>query len=147
MIDLTEYAPYIDKALAEKMPCVLATASADGEPDIGPKGSMMVFDKDHLAYWERSQRVHLRNIRENPKVAVWYYNPVEKVRGRFFGTATLYSEGPIRRKILPRVVTPEMEKDVNRTGYAVLIRVDKVIDVTGEVLQEREPEPAQVSAD
>jgi uncharacterized protein len=32
-------------------PCLLATQGPDG-PNISPKGSMVVFDDDHLAYWE-----------------------------------------------------------------------------------------------
>ena len=42
----------IDPALANGCPCILATVSGDGEPDIGYKGSMMVFDKQSLAYLE-----------------------------------------------------------------------------------------------
>jgi len=34
----------IDPALANGSPCILATVSAEGEPDIGYKGSMMIFD-------------------------------------------------------------------------------------------------------
>ena len=40
----------IDNALANGSPCILATASRDGEPDIGYKGSVMVFKDDSLAY-------------------------------------------------------------------------------------------------
>ena len=40
----------IDNALANGCPCILATAAPDGEPDIGYKGSMMVFDDESLAY-------------------------------------------------------------------------------------------------
>src|ERR1041384_1711000 len=50
----------IDNALANGSPCILATASSDGEPDIGYKGSMMVFDNESLAYWERTKRGHLK---------------------------------------------------------------------------------------
>jgi hypothetical protein len=46
----------VDNALANGCPCVLASVSGDGEPDIGYKGSMMVFDKESLAYWERTKR-------------------------------------------------------------------------------------------
>ena len=45
----------IDPALANGCPCILATVSADGEPDIGYKGSMMVFDKQSLAYFGTHQ--------------------------------------------------------------------------------------------
>ncbi len=52
-IDLSGYKEAIDGALANGTPCVVATASARGEPNISLRGSMMVFDADHLAYWDR----------------------------------------------------------------------------------------------
>ncbi|MGH7810015.1 MAG: pyridoxamine 5'-phosphate oxidase family protein, partial [Candidatus Binatia bacterium] len=58
----------VDNALANGSPCILATVSAEGEPDIGFKGSMLVFDNESLAYWERTKRVHMKNVKENPKV-------------------------------------------------------------------------------
>ena len=56
----------VDNALANGSPCILATVSGDGEPDIGYKGSMMVFDPESLAYWERTKRVHLKNVKREP---------------------------------------------------------------------------------
>ena len=79
----------IDPALANGCPCILATVSADGEPDIGYKGSMMVFDKQSLAYLERTKRVHLKNLKENPKVIVLFRDAKTKVAWRFHGTATI----------------------------------------------------------
>ena len=35
--------------------CMLATIGEDG-PNISPKGSIIVLDDDHLAFWERSKR-------------------------------------------------------------------------------------------
>ncbi len=50
--------------------CWIATANKAGEPDLGPKGSMMVFDDQSLAYWERTRRTTLQNLEENPNVVV-----------------------------------------------------------------------------
>jgi hypothetical protein len=51
MIKLTqEMRERLDNALTNRTPCILATASATGEPSLGYKGSMMVFDDEHLAY-------------------------------------------------------------------------------------------------
>ena len=147
LIDLTEMASFIDTAFVDKVPCFLATADAGGMPDIGPKGSMMVFDKDHLAYWERTQRVHLKNVQENPKVCVLYFNQDTKQRMRFYGTVAIHSSGPVRAKILPRVIKPELERDVNKTGYGILVRVDKVVTITGEVIQERDQVPIEATTD
>ena len=47
MIRLTqEMRELIDAALAHKMPCILATASKDGVPNVGFRGSTMVFDDE-----------------------------------------------------------------------------------------------------
>lgn len=126
--DLTEYAEAINNALAEGRPCILATVDEDGTPNLGFKGSMMVFDKDHLAYWERTQRTHLSNLRKKPNVAVLYYNPDRRLYVRFQGKATLYEEGPMRQEIMQRVVPPELERDRERKGVGVLIEVHTVAE-------------------
>jgi len=53
-IDLTEFSDAINIALEESSYCVVATCGPDG-PDVGYKGSMQVFDRDHLSYWERTR--------------------------------------------------------------------------------------------
>jgi uncharacterized protein len=127
----------VDNALSNDCPCVLATVSADGEPDIGYKGSMMIFDDESLAYWERTRRQHLKNVRENPKVVVLFRDPKSRVNWRFHGTATVHETGPIRDQVMARTVPAELEKDPERKGAAVVIRVDKVSNLGGQVLQSR----------
>ncbi len=76
MIALTDQMrQLVDNALANDCACILATAAANGEPNIGYKGSMMVFDNESLAYWERTRRQHLKNEQENPKVVVLFRDP------------------------------------------------------------------------
>ncbi len=130
--DLTEYSDAMNSALAEGAPCVLATVDREGNPDIGFKGSMMVFDKERLAYWERTRGRHLSNLLQSPKVAVMYFNRERKLHLRFFGRATLYEEGPMREQVMARVVAPELERDPEREGAAVLIDVDTVMDPFGK---------------
>jgi predicted pyridoxine 5'-phosphate oxidase superfamily flavin-nucleotide-binding protein len=127
----------IDNALANGCPCILATASADGEPDIGYKGSMMIFDKESLAYWERTRRQHLKNILENPRVVVLFRDPKSRVNWRFHGVATIHQQGPIREQVMARTVKDELDKDPERKGAAVVIRVDKITNLAGQVLQSR----------
>ncbi|MGH7828089.1 MAG: pyridoxamine 5'-phosphate oxidase family protein [Candidatus Binatia bacterium] len=127
----------VDKALANDCPCILATVSADGEPDIGYKGSMMVFDDESLAYWERTRRQHLRNVQSNPKVVVLFRDPKSRVNWRFHGTATVHETGPVRDQVMARTVAAELEKDPERKGAAVVIRVDKVTNLGGQILQSR----------
>ena len=138
MIALTDQMrEMIDHALANGCPCILATASADGEPDIGFKGSMMVFDGESLAYWERTRRQHLKNVAENPRVVALFRDPKTRLNWRFHGVAALHHGCSIREQVMARVVQPELEKDPERKGAAVVIRVDRVTNLAGEVLQSR----------
>ena len=127
----------VDNALANGSPCILATVSGDGEPDIGFKGSMLVFDNDSLAYWERTKRVHMKNVKENPKVIVLFRDAKTKAAWRFHGTATLHETGPIRDQVMARTVKDELDKDPERKGAAVVISLDKITNMGGQVLQSR----------
>ena len=138
MIALTDQMrEMIDNALANGSPCILATAAADGEPDIGYKGSMMVFDNESLAYWERTRRQHLKNVLENSKVVVLFRDPKTRVNFRFHGVAAVHQDGTIREQVMSRTVKDEIDKDPERKGAAVVIRVSKVTNLAGQVLQSR----------
>jgi general stress protein 26 len=127
----------VNNALANGSPCILANVSADGEPDIGFKGSMMVFDDESLAYWERTRRQHMKNIKENPKVVVLFRDNQTRAAWRFHGTAMLHESGPTREQVMARTVKEELEKDPERKGAAVVIRLDKITNMAGQVLQSR----------
>ena len=138
MIALTDQMrEMIDNALANGCPCVLATAARDGEPDIGYKGSMMVFDQESLAYWERTKRQHLKNVAENPKVVVLFRDPKTRLNFRFHGVAEVHESGAVRDAVMSRTVKDELDKDPERKGAAVVIRVEKVTNLAGQVLQSR----------
>ena len=82
MINLTdEMVSRLDSALADGYSCLVGTASKDGEPQISPKGSVMAFNRDTLAYWERAKRSALDNVAENPQVVVYYAHAADRVGG------------------------------------------------------------------
>jgi predicted pyridoxine 5'-phosphate oxidase superfamily flavin-nucleotide-binding protein len=131
----------VDGAAGRGLACVIATASTDGEPGIGFKGSMIILDDQSLAYWERSKRSILRHIEENPRVVVLAADTTNHIYLRFHGTASIQTEGNTHDDVARRVPKAEFDRDPN--GYAIVISVDKVTNLGGEVLQERE-EPASV---
>src|ERR687897_2362545 len=99
----------IDNAWVDGCPCMLATTGADG-PNISPKGSMLVFDDEHLAYWERSKKQALANLGSERRVAVIYANFKAQRDGvlesgflRFYGTAELHESGPTREAIFQKL--------------------------------------------
>ncbi len=127
MIKLTEQMrEAIDNALAEGTPVVVATASRAGMPDIAFKGSVMVWDKDHLAFWERAHGETLAHLQENPKIAAVYRNRAAGKTWRFWGVAELHDSGDLRERVMARTIQAELDRDPERKGVAVVIRVDRV---------------------
>lgn len=137
MIDLSEMAELVDRSGPDGLVCLVATASAAGDPNLAFKGSMMVWDKDHLAFWERAHGETLRHLQENPKIAVVYRNKQAGKTWRFWGTVELLESGEVREGIMARTFQPELDRDPERTGVAVLIQVDKVSGSTGIQTRER----------
>jgi hypothetical protein len=128
----------IDQAYADGVPCFLGTASGDGRPQISMKGSVLVFDRETLAYWERAKRSALVNVAENPNVVIFYRNPGERINWRFHGAATVYESGAIRDNVMQRTIPAELDRDPERLGVAVLVRLDQVTELSGNVLQKRD---------
>jgi len=127
MIDLSEMAEYVDRAHENGLTCLVATASADGRPNIAFKGSMMVWDRDHLAFWERAKGETLAHLRENPRIAVVYRNKAAGKAWRFYGVTEVHESDPLREQVMTRTIPDELERDPERKGVAVLIRVDRVL--------------------
>jgi len=130
----------IRNAWDDGYPCLLATVGPEG-PNITPKGSMIVFDDEHLAYWERSKRTVLDNLGMEKRVCVMYANFKAQRDGildsgflRFFGTVELHESGPIREAIFAKLLPREQTHVGAEAGIGVLIRIEKAIDVRGKLL-------------
>ena len=138
MIDITgEIQELVDRAHSDGFSCTLGTVGKDGQPQLSLKGSVMVFDSETLAYWERAKRSAMENVAENPKVVVLYNNPGQRIRWRFYGTAVIHESGLIREEVMSRTVQAELDRDPERLGVAVLVTVNKINELSGNVLQER----------
>ena len=46
----------LDNALENKTPCLYAVVGPDGYPSMSYRGSLIVLDREHLAYWDRALR-------------------------------------------------------------------------------------------
>jgi hypothetical protein len=128
----------INNAWDDGYPCMLATSGKDG-PNISPKGSMLVYDDQHLAYWERSKKKALENLGHDRRVIVMYANfkaqrdkILESGFLRFWGTAELHESGAVRDAIFAKLLKREQEHVGADTGIGVLIKIDRAADVRGQ---------------
>jgi hypothetical protein len=128
----------INNAWDDGYPCLLATAGKDG-PNVSVKGSMIVFDDRHLAYWERSKKKALENLGQDLRVVVMYSNfkaQRDKVLDsgflRFWGTAELHESGPLHDAIFAKLNPREQTHVGADTGIGVLIKIARAADLRGQ---------------
>lgn len=130
----------INNAWTDGSPCLVATQGPGG-PNISVKGSMVVFDDDHLAYWERTKKGALDNVSHDKRVCVMYANFDAQRKGvlesgflRFYGTVELHESGPIHDQIF-KLLTPREQTHVGAdTGIGVLVKIERAGDLRGKPL-------------
>jgi hypothetical protein len=123
-LDLNQYADAVNNAFYNQQVCVIATSNGI-EPDVALKGSFMVWDEDHLAYWERGLNETLAAIRANPHVAV-LVRPKGSPPMRLYGSARVIDDPEQREAIYQRVIPEEQGRDPEKKGFGVLIHVDRI---------------------
>src|SRR5436190_6896175 len=135
----------LSKALADGTPCLVGTASKEGGPQISPKGSLAVFDDQTLCYWERSHRSSQAHIEGNPHVVVYYRNaarakenPYRSSAIRFHGTARIVRSSSERERAWQLTNSEEQSKDPDKKGFAVLIDVERIEELSGAVIMTRD---------
>ena len=128
----------INNAWDDGYPCLVATTGKDG-PNISVKGSMVVYDDQHLAYWERSKKKALENLASDRRVMVMYSNfkaQHDKVLDsgflRFWGTAELHESGPIHDAIFAKLKKREQEHVGADTGIGILVKISRAANLRGQ---------------
>jgi hypothetical protein len=134
--------PHINTAFPEHV-CLVGTAQPDGHAQISPRGSTMVFDDEHIALWERGKGSTTASLHDGSKVTVYFRKPQLRADGvlpkggiaRFYGTAQVVKSGPAYDEVWRRLVQPEKDRDPDKKGFAVLIKVERAEDLDGEPLK------------
>ena len=122
--------------------CLVGTVLPNGFAQVSPRGSTMVYDDEHLALWERGKGSTNENLRDGTKVTVYLRKPPLRESGvlpkggiaRFYGSAGIHKSGPAYEEVWRRLVQPEKDRDPDKKGYAVLIRVERAEDLDGQPL-------------
>ena len=122
--------------------CLVATVLPNGFAQVTPRGSTMVYDDDHLALWERGKGSTTGNLRDKTKVTVFFRKPQLRESGllpkggiaRFYGEAQIQKSGPAYEEVWRRLVQPEKDRDPDKKGFAVLIKVERAEDLDGQPL-------------
>ncbi|MEU9480892.1 pyridoxamine 5'-phosphate oxidase family protein [Streptomyces sp. NPDC048191] len=106
----------------------VATVCEDGSPNLSPKGSLRVYDDDHLVFMNMASPATAANLRRDPRLEVNVIDFLLRRGFRFKGTAELRGEGdPVYTWSRQWVL------DTHGPSYpcheAVLIRVQRALPV------------------
>ena len=115
----------------------------DGYAQVTPRGSTMVYDDEHLALWERGKGSTNAQLHDGTKLTVFLRKPALREAGvlpkggvaRFYGTASVHRSGPVYDEVWKRLIQPEKDRDPERKGFAVLIKVERAEDLDGKPLE------------
>ena len=75
--------------------CYAATVTPDGKPNLSPKGSLKVWDDDHLVFADIASPNTVENLRTTPYIEINVVDPFLRRGYRFKGRAEILYEGPV----------------------------------------------------
>ena len=99
----------------------------------------LALDESSFVYRDRTGRTPLEHIEENAKVLLLFRHSEQQVGWKFRCTANVYREGPVYEDSINRLFESGLITDPESKTAAVVLQVDQVLTLFGEVLQEREP--------
>ena len=140
MIQLTEeMVQFVNGARATGYPCIVATSSADGTPNAGYIGTVLAYNDASLAYRDRTGRKPLDHLESNPKVVVLFRDSQQEVGWKFRCTAEVHRNGPVFDDVMGRLAASGMAAAPEIQAAIVVLRIDQILTLFGEILQERVP--------
>ena len=83
----------MQRVVLEQRLALVATVTADGRPNVSPKGSLTVWDEHRLVFADIASPGTVENLRSNPHVEVDVVDPIVRKGYRFKGTAAVHTSG------------------------------------------------------
>ena len=131
--------PHIDAAFPMHV-CTVGSVLPDGYAQITPRGSTQVYDDNHISLWERGRGSTTGAMTDGTRLTVYYQNfelmqsgvlPIAGI-ARLYGKAEIHRSGPVYDKVWERLIQPEKDRDPDKGGFAVLIKVERAEDLLGQ---------------
>lgn len=107
----------------------VASVCPDGTPNLSPKGTLAVWDQEHLAFAHLHSAQTVANIESgNPIVEINVVDPIVRKGYRFKGTASVHRAGEVFESGL-RFYRERSGLDPHRIQAVVVIRVEHAAPV------------------
>ena len=105
----------------------VATVSPDNTANLSPKGTISVWDDEHLVFADIKSPKTMANLEKNPSLEINVVDPITRKGYRFKGTGTILSSGQEYDKIISYYGNIGIKSKI---GRVVLIKVSSVNNVT-----------------
>jgi len=105
----------------------VATVSPDNTPNLSPKGTISVWDDEHLVFADIKSPKTMANLEKNPSLEINVVDPITRKGYRFKGIGTILSSGQEYDKIISYYTNIGIKSKI---GRVVLIKVSSVNNVT-----------------
>src|SRR5215831_11014276 len=110
------------RVVREQSLAFVATVCPDGTPYVSPKGTITVWDDDHLIFADIASPNTIANLRQNAAVELNVVDPIVRKGYRFKGRASVITEGPQLDEALEFLVR-ERGSDTSRIRGVAIIEV------------------------
>jgi len=132
---------HIDTAFPANV-ILVGSVQPNGFAQITPRGSAQVYDDEHISLWERGRGSTNAAIEDGTKLTFFLRSPQLRASGalpnggiaRFYGTASVHKSGAIYDKIWERLIQPEKDRDPEKKGFAVLVKIERAENLAGQAL-------------
>jgi predicted pyridoxine 5'-phosphate oxidase superfamily flavin-nucleotide-binding protein len=101
----------------------VATTRADGTPNLSPKGTLDVWDEDHLIFADLASPGTIGNLRARPSVEINVVDVAARKGFRFRGTARIVEEGPELARAIAHYEANGVTRPKERVRAVAIIRV------------------------
>jgi predicted pyridoxine 5'-phosphate oxidase superfamily flavin-nucleotide-binding protein len=102
----------------------IATVCPDGTPNLSPKGTLAVWDDDHLMFADIRSPQSVQNIEHNPSVEINVVDPLVRKGYRFKGPGAVHRADEVFQRVC------QMYRDKGSTieiRAVILIRVERAL--------------------
>ena len=115
------------RLVIEQRLAYIATVCPDGTPNLSPKGTIRVWDDDHLAFGDICSPGTMENLRHNASVEINVVDVFLRKGYRFKGTARVVSDGPQYQEFMNLYTR---SGNGSQQSVANLIRAVVLVEVT-----------------
>ena len=92
--------PHMKHFIDEQKLAFVATVCEDGTANLSPKGTLIVWNDDHLVFAHLHSPQTVANLKHNPSIEINVVDVFTRKGYRFKGTARIVARGPLYEEIM-----------------------------------------------